>query len=200
MRRAILVIEKSSIFQEIRPILPLAGYEAVACMKNGMEALRLLHRYEPDLIIADWSIHGLKTQEFLETVLIQNLCPIILILTAEEYQSLTPARQIEAHQILLYPLRALDLLAGVQTVEQRFKREKELNERIRRLEQELSTRKLIFQAQLKLIHEFGHSEETAYTVIRNQAMATRKNIAATARDIIKGVWMPERGSNDGDLG
>lgn len=195
MRRAVLVIEKSSIIQEIRPVLPLAGYETLALTKNGMDALRLLHRYEPDLIITDWSVQGLKAQDFLETVLMQQLCPVILSLTAEEYRLLPQAMQSEVHQIILHPLRALDLLAGIQAAEHRFRREKELNERIRKLEEELTARKLIFQAQLRLIRERGCSEESAYAALRKQAMGTRKSMAATARDVIRGVWLPERCSD-----
>jgi response regulator NasT len=190
MKRAILVLNKAPIKQEIKTILALADYQVLAAASNGMEALRLAHRLEPDLLITGWDLQGLSAQDFLQSLLDSRICPIIVILFADEQHYLTAAVESDAHQVVFYPLGALDMLAAILSAEQRFARENEQNALYRRLEEELKTRKLIYQAVLFLIQHHGFDEEKAYASIRQQAMRTRKSIRAIAQAVISGNWLP----------
>ncbi|MFZ3373296.1 MAG: ANTAR domain-containing protein [Desulfitobacteriaceae bacterium] len=190
MKRAILVLSKSQIQQEIKSILALANYQVLATIDNGMEALRLVHRLEPDLIIMSWSLQELGAQDLLQSLVDSHLCPIIVILTTDEQHQLATAIQSDAHQVVLYPLRAMDILAAILSAEHRFTRDSEQTARYRRLEEELKTRKLIYQAVLYLIQQRGYKEQVAYAAMRQQAMTKRKSLRAIAQTVIKGEWLP----------
>lgn len=192
MKRAILVSEKASLNQEIKSMLPLANYQVLATTDNGMEALRLIHRFEPDLIIMGWNLRGLSSSEVLQNLTIQHLCPIIVVLTQEEHHVLSQVINEDAHHVLLYPWRVHEMVAAIQMAEHRYTRESENIQQIQKLEEELKTRKLVFQAMLSLIQQRGYSEQSAYAALRKQAMTTRKSIRGIAQDVLKGIWLPER--------
>lgn len=70
-------------------------------------------------------------------------------------------------------------------------RETEHSQQIQHLEEELKTRKLIFQAMLILIQKRGFTEQAAYAALRTQAMSARRSMRMIARDVLKGAWLPE---------
>lgn len=191
MKRAILVSGKASLNQEIKAMLPLVSYQILATTDNGMEALRFAHRFEPDLIIMGWNLRGLNSSEVLQNLIVQHLCPIIVVLTQEEQHVLSEVIDADAHHVILYPWRALEMAVAIQLAEHRFIRESENSQQIQRLEEELKTRKIIFQAMLSLIQLRGYAEQAAYAALRNQAMSTRKSMRAVAQDVLKGLWLPE---------
>ena len=191
MKRAILVSEKATLNQEIKMMLPLISYQILATTDNGMEALRFAHRFEPDLIIMGWNLRGLNSSEVLQNLIQQHLCPIIVVLTQEEQHVLSEVIDADAHHVILYPWRALEMATAIQLAEHRFTRESENLQQIQRLEEELKTRKVIFQAMLSLIQLRGDTEQIAYTALRSQAMTTRKSMRAVAQDVLKGSWLPE---------
>ncbi|SPF50082.1 Response regulator [Candidatus Desulfosporosinus infrequens] len=191
MKRAILVSEKASLNLEIKAMLPLVDYQILATTDNGMEALRFAHRFEPDLIIMGWNLRGLNSSEVLQNLIVQHLCPIIVVLTQEEQHVLSEVIEADAHHVVLYPWRALEMAVAIQLAEHRFTRETENIQQIQRLEEELKTRKIIFQAMLSLIQLRGYAEQAAYAALRNQAMSTRKSMRAVAQDVLKGLWLPE---------
>jgi len=192
MKRAILVSEKTLLNKEIKAILPLANYQVLATTDNGMEALRLTHRFEPDLIIMGWNLRGLSSSEVLRNLIDQHLSPIIVVLTLEEHHVLSEVIKENAHHVILYPWRAHEIEAAIQLAEHRYTRESEHSQQIQRLEEELKTRKFIFQALLYLIQQRGFTEQSAFSALRRQAMSTRKSLRGVAQDVIKGLWLPER--------
>lgn len=173
-------------------MLPLADYQVLATTDNGMEGLRLTHRFEPDLIIMGWNLRGLSSSEVLQNLIIQHLCPIIVVLTQEEHHVLPEVIQEDAHHVILYPWRVPELVAAILLAEHRFTRESENSQQIQRLEEELKTRKLIFQAMLSLIQQRGFTEQSAYAALRQHAMSTRKSIRGVAQDVLKGIWLPDQ--------
>lgn len=192
MKRAILVSGKASLNQEIKSMLPLANYQVLATADNGMEALRLTHRFEPDLIIMGWNLRGLSSSEVLQNLIVQHLCPVIVVLTQEEHHVLSEVINEDAHHVILYPWRVPEMVAAIQLAEHRYTRESENSQQIQRLEEELKTRKFIFQAMLSLIQQRGFTEQSAYAALRRQAMSTRKSLRGVAQDVLKGLWLPER--------
>lgn len=191
MKRAILVSGKAPLNLEIKAMLPLVSYQLLATTDNGMEALRFAHRFEPDLIIMGWDLRGLNSSEVLQNLVGQHLCPIIVVLGQEEQHVLNEVIEADAHNVIFYPWHALEIAAAIQLAEHIFIRESQNLQKIRHLEEELKTRKIIFQAMLSLIQLGRYSEQAAYTALRNQAMSTRKSMRAVAQDVIKGFWIPE---------
>jgi len=190
VKRAILLMGKNQMFLEIKSILPFADYQVLTGTDNGMEGLRMATRYEPNLIIVGWNLTGLQTWDLVSSLVHKNLCPVIIILAPEEHELARQAIQTGAHHVLLYPFSAPDLVAGILQAEHHYQQEVTHLVQVQRLEDELKSRQLIYQAIFKLIKENGCDEETAYTLLRRQSMTTRKSLENIALALIKGTWIP----------
>ncbi|AHF06914.1 ANTAR domain-containing response regulator [Desulfitobacterium metallireducens] len=190
MKRA-LIIGNSRQISELKTIIPLADYQAIATTSNGIEGLRLLHRFEPDLVIMTWNILGLSTFDLLQNIVSQRLCPVMVVISQEDISALPEIVKLNPHYVLVQPLRAFDLITGVLYIEHLFLQEQETLKKITRLENDLKLRKVHYQALLMLIQEKGYDEKTAYRKMQQYAMSKRKTLYSVAMEIIKGNWLPE---------
>lgn len=190
MKRALLIGEQRQI-SELKAILPLANYQVIATTSNGIDSLRLLHRLEPELVIMTWNILGLSALDLLQNILAQRLCPVIVAISQEDTDALPEIIKSNAHSVLILPLRAFDLITAILYTEHRFLQEQESRKEITRLEDELKTRKIHYQAMLTVIQKTGFDEKTAYRKIQQHAMTERKTLASVSMEIIKGRWLPD---------
>lgn len=188
MKRAI-VIAREKIINDINAVLPVTNYQAISKTDNGIDALRMSQRVKPDLIICGWDISGLSPLDLMHNLVHAHICPLILILEEKEYTNLNLAVKTNPHHILTAPIRAVDLISAIAQAEHRFNLERQQMEETRRLNDEIKSRKIIFQAVLILVSA-GMDEEAAYTSIRTQAMSSRKTVKAVAVEVIKGLWKP----------
>ena len=166
-----------------------ANYQAISKTENGIEALRMAWRVEPNLIICGWDITGLNPLDLLQNLIHAHICPVILALEEKEYPNLQLAVNTNPHHIITAPVRAADVVSGIMQAEHGFRIERDNMNETRRLNDEIKTRKIIYQAVLTLVSN-GLDEETAYSAIRLQAMTSRKTIKAISADVIKGLWKP----------
>lgn len=190
MKRALLIGNPRQI-SELKTIIPLANYQAIAATSNGIEGLRFLHRFEPDLVIMTWNILGLSTFDLLQNILTQRICPVIVVISQEDTNALPEIIKFNAHYVLVQPLRAFDLITAVLYTEQHFQHEQETLKTITRLENDLKMRKIHYQALLMIIQEKGYDEKTAYRKMQQYAMAKRKTLNSVALEILKGSWLPD---------
>lgn len=188
MKRAI-IIQQEKLTGEILPILPLANYQAIAKTENGIDALRMVQRLEPDLVICGWNMQELGALDLIQNLVDGQVCPIILIMEPKDQNNVSISIKTNVHHIITTPLRAFDFITGIMLAEERYKKEIEHKEEVRRVREELKTRKIIYQAILRMI-PLGFDEEAAYTLLRKKAMTTRSTLRNTALDFIKGKWLP----------
>ncbi|HVJ48611.1 ANTAR domain-containing response regulator [Desulfitobacterium sp.] len=190
MKRALLIGNSRQI-SELRTVIPLANYQAIATTSSGIEALRLLHRFEPELVIMTWNILGLSAFDLLQSILTQQLCPVIVAISQEDINALPEIIKSNAHYVLVQPLRAFDLITAVLYTEHHFLQEQEAQKKITRLEDDLKIRKIHYQALLTVIQKTGLDEKTAYRKIQQYAMSKRKTLSSVSMEILKGNWLPD---------
>jgi len=188
MKRA-LIIGKDKINNELNPILPLVNYQVTAKTTNGIEALRMVQRVEPDLVICSWDTAGISALDLAQNLVHSRVAPVVFIIDEKDYIHLNTAVKTGVHHILIAPLRATDVVSGIIQAEHRYHKEIEYLKESNKLKEEIKTRKLVYRAVLRLVFQ-GMDEETAYSAIRSRAMASQKTIRAIADDVINGRWKP----------
>lgn len=188
MKRAILVLQ-NKLIHELNIVLPLANYQAIAKTDNGIEALRMAQRVEPDLIFCGGDITGITPLDLAQNLVHAKICPVILVFEEKDFVNLEFALKTNVNHILTAPIRAMDVILGISQAEYNFEREIAHQKEIGKVNDELKTRKLLYQAILLLIND-GMDEDTAYQAIRSQAMASRKTLKAIAVEVVKGSWRP----------
>lgn len=191
MKRALLIGNHRQFLLDLKSALPLAGYQSIVSTENGLDALRLVHRFEPDLVLMSWDIQGMMACDLLQTLVSQNLLPVIVGINQEDMSLLPDIIQYTPDDILVHPFRAFDLITAIFCTERRFAIQQEQKKKLEQLRHDLKVRKTIYKALLILIQKYGWDEETAYLKIRQQAMARRKSLQAIALDIINENEFPE---------
>jgi DNA-binding response OmpR family regulator len=94
--------------------LPQDGYELVEA-RDGAEALELLARGLPDLVVLDWKMPGAGGADVLEAVKRRNAALPVIVLTAEVKRiPRAVAESLGADAYLTKPFSPLELLDRVE--------------------------------------------------------------------------------------
>ncbi len=116
--RVVAVEDNPVITQLITAVLQQAGHE-VETAASGGEALVILQRNPPDLLLLDLEMPGIDGLEVLRILGEQKVCqgvPVLVLTGESDSHFVARARELGAAGYLLKPFRAQDLTAKVQRV------------------------------------------------------------------------------------
>ena len=116
--RIVAVDDNPVVTELISAVLGHAGYD-VDVAPSGGEALILLQRNPPDLLLLDLEMPGLNGLEVLRILRDRKVCdgvPVLLLTAQSDTHYVARARELGAAGYLLKPFRAQDLTAKVRRV------------------------------------------------------------------------------------
>ena len=116
--RVVAVDDNPVVTGLIAAVLEQAGYEVDVAPAGG-EALVILQRNPPDLLILDLEMPGLDGLEVLRILRDEKVCqgvPVIMLSGESDGHYVNRARELGAAGYLLKPFRAQDLTAKVRRV------------------------------------------------------------------------------------
>ena len=133
----ILVVDDEPLQREIlKTILDDSGYETYTAA-SGEEALRILRKYNPDVLLTDLKMEGMDGIELIESISLDPYTPTMIIMTAHgTITSAVEAIKKGAFDYLTKPLNKNSLLLTVQRAVERS----ELMKENRQLHKELFDR------------------------------------------------------------
>jgi len=133
----ILVVDDEPLQREIlKTILDDSGYETYTAA-SGEEALRILRKYNPDVLLTDLKMEGMDGIELIESISLDSYAPTMIIMTAHgTITSAVEAIKKGAFDYLTKPLDKNSLLLTVQRAVERA----ELMKENRQLHKELFDR------------------------------------------------------------
>jgi response regulator NasT len=172
----LLIAEDETIIRlDLRELLERAGFEVCAEARDGLEAVELARKEQPDLAILDVKMPRLDGIEAAKRILAERPIPIV-ILTAYGQQELI-ARAVDAgvYGYLVKPFRESDLLPAIETARARHAELMALREEADSLAEALAARKLEKE---KL------SERDAYARLRKASQLSGKPISVVAEALI----------------
>ncbi len=116
IKKKILIVEDEAIVaMENKMNLSLAGYQVVASVSSGEEALNKIDEATPDLILMDitlkGNLSGIETVEKLREV---SDIPIVFITGNSDNKTLHLIKEITNTSYLLKPILTKDLLSEVK--------------------------------------------------------------------------------------
>lgn len=116
IKKKILIVEDEAIVaMENKMNLSLAGYQVVASVSSGEEALNKIDEATPDLILMDitlkGNLSGIETVEKLREV---SDIPIVFITGNSDNKTLHLIKEITNTSYLLKPILTNDLLSEVK--------------------------------------------------------------------------------------
>jgi PAS domain S-box-containing protein len=143
-KRILIVEDEGPVAEDLLEILSNAGYEVVAVVKSGDEAISKARRDNPDLILMDIVLEGdLDGIEAAKIIRDELDIPVVYLSAFVDRELLRRARVTHAYGYLVKPFYDLELIATIEMAVSRHELETELRlnqENLKRLKEELEQR------------------------------------------------------------
>lgn len=179
--RVLIAEDEALIRMDLTEMLTEEGFDVVAAVSNGEEAVRAALELTPDVCMLDINMpvkDGLTAAEELA-----GHTAVVFLTAFSQRDLIDRAGKAGAQAYLVKPFNRADLLPALDLAVQRFRDLRGLSDQVQSLEKKLNARKIIERAKGHLMAIASMSEEEAFTFIRRQAMNKR----TTMQDIAEGI-------------
>ena len=198
MARTVVIAEDEAIVRlDLREILEEEGYEVVGETGRGDEAVELVRRHRPDLVLLDIKMPGLDGLSAAAQINAERKSAVLILTAFSQRNLIEQARDAGALAYLVKPFQKQELLPAIEVALARFAEMQALDAEIasltderERMERQLETRRWVDRAKGKLMDEHGMKEGDAFSFIQKQAMSRRTTMRAVAEEIVQGHLTP----------
>ncbi len=198
MARTVVIAEDEAIVRlDLREILEEEGYEVVGETGRGDEAVELVRRHRPDLVLLDIKMPGLDGLSAAAQINAERKSAVLILTAFSQRNLIEQARDAGALAYLVKPFQKQELLPAIEVALARFAEMQALDAEIasltderERMERQLETRRWVDRAKGKLMDEHGMKEGDAFSFIQKQAMSRRTTMRAVAEESVQGHLTP----------
>lgn len=121
MNTILLIEDATDLAEVIRRELMASGYTVTLCA-SGLEAVALIERLQPDLIILDWMLPGIDGIEVLRRTRAHTPAPVLMLTARGEEIDRVIGLETGADDYLTKPFSMRELLARVRALLRRAER------------------------------------------------------------------------------
>src|SRR5258706_8657294 len=115
MKHKILIVEDQFIeANNLRLILDRAGYEIAPIAASFVEAMEMLDRHKPDLVLLDIYLDGSLTGVDFAKVLANRKVPFVYLSANSNRKVFLAAKATKPYGFLVKPFRQRDILAALE--------------------------------------------------------------------------------------
>ena len=136
--KVLLVDDEEEVMDMIerRISWPELGFEVVGKAQNGIKALEISEKLQPDVVITDIKMPYMDGLELARNLKQDNPCVRILILTGfDEFEYAKKAIQYGVSEYLLKPVTAMELTGVIEKMKKKVDQRREEKQKIERLTQ-----------------------------------------------------------------
>lgn len=180
--RILIADDEPLIRIDLKESLEGMGHEVVAQARDGREALRLIKRSNPDVIILDIKMPHMSGIDLAREI--GNKYPVILITAYSEKRLIEHARDAGVMAYLTKPFTEENIAPAIELSVKHFVERSSLIHNVSRLKDELATRKLVERAKGLLMESQHLSEAQAHQRIQKISMDKNKPMKEVAQAII----------------
>jgi two-component system, response regulator PdtaR len=181
----ILVAEDETIIRlDLKELLERSGFEVCAEAKDGVEALELARREQPDLAVLDVKMPRLDGIEAARRILDERPIPIVIVTAYGQEELVSRAVEAGVFGYLVKPFREQDLLPAIRTACARHEELTALREQADSLAEALAARKAIERAKGLLMEREGLTEQDAFARLRKASQVSGRPMRVVAEALI----------------
>ena len=187
--RVVVAEDEAVIRMDLAEMLADEGYQVVGQAPDGLTALDLVERLEPDVLLADVAMPGLDGIELTREV--ADRTAVVVITAFGQRDRVEQARDAGAMAYLVKPVDRADLMpavemasAGWQTLRSLRLRVDQVSASAERAERRLADRRDVERAKGIVQDLLGLDEDAAYAWLRQTAMDQRRPLADVARTVL----------------
>jgi response regulator NasT len=182
--RVLIAEDEALIRLDLKEMLEEEGYEVVAEVGDGQQAVDRAAELRPDLVILDIQMPVLDGLAAAERIAGDRIAPVIVLTAFSQRDLVERARDAGAMAYLVKPFNKNDLVPAIEVARARFAEMSALDAEVRSLEDRLEARKSIEKAKGKLMTDQGMTEAEAFRHIQRTAMNERTSMKALADRIL----------------
>jgi two-component system KDP operon response regulator KdpE len=191
-KATILVVDdESQIRRVLRATLSSNGYDVVEA-KDGREAIDMVIRERPDLILLDVNMPGMSGLEACSKIRLSYEGPIIMVTVRNSEQDKVVALDAGADDYVVKPFAIGELLARIRAVFRRFSSEEPLPK--------IETPELSIDLERRIVDVRGrrvHLTPKEFDVLRTLVIQQGKPL--THKRVLQTVWGPDYGEETENL-
>ncbi|MEY4000704.1 MAG: hypothetical protein RLZZ626_1059 [Actinomycetota bacterium] len=184
VRRVVVAEDESLIRMDVVETLRELGFEVVADVADGEQAVAAAIEHKPDLVVMDIKMpvmDGITAAEKISALKI----PVVLLTAFSQKELVDRASEAGAMAYVVKPFSATDLLPAVEIAISRHQQFVALESEIQDLQERFETRKLIDRAKGLLNAKMNLSEPEAFRWIQKASMDRRLTMQEVAQTVIE---------------
>ncbi|MCX6395379.1 MAG: response regulator [Propionibacteriales bacterium] len=183
-RRVVLAEDEALIRLDLAEMLAEEGYDVVAAVDDGEQAVARTEELRPDLVILDVKMPRLDGIAAAERIAAQRIAPVVMLTAFSQRDLVERARDAGAMAYLVKPFGKSDLLPAIEMAVSRFAELQQLEAEVSDLTDRLETRKVVDRAKGVLQQKLSLSEPDAFRWIQKTAMDLRLSMREVADGVV----------------
>jgi len=184
-RRVVIAEDEALIRLDLAEMLAEEGYDVVAAVDDGEQAIAKTEELRPDLVILDVKMPRLDGIAAAERIASQRIAPVVMLTAFSQRDLVERARDAGAMAYLVKPFGKSDLLPAIEMAVSRFAELQQLEAEVADLNDRLETRKVVEKAKGVLQAKLGLSEPDAFRWIQKTAMDLRLSMREVADGVVE---------------
>lgn len=187
MYKVILAIKNKKLFSIVKSSLLEAGYTIADVASDFSDCLRKVRVLKPDIFIIEYGFSMGSIVELVDILKDDKICPVIILANQAQKSSMeSTVLENDEFNIFLYsPFNKPAFLSFVELTAKNWAKLRKLEEHIKKLQDDLETRKLVERAKGILMKELRLDEELAMKRIQKLSMDHQMPIKEVAKRIIE---------------
>ena len=190
--RVVIADDSARSRATLREAIEALGSRVVDECASGRDAVDLVLRLKPDVAIFAVGLADGSGIAAAQTAIERSPCPIILLTSHSDPETVQGANRAGIMAYLIKPLRPEELGPTLALAVARFEEFQSIREENAGLKKSLESRKVIERAKGLLMEREGLSEPEAFRKIQKLSMDRRKSMAEIARALLL-IEGPARG-------
>ena len=182
--RVVIGDDESIIRMDLAEMLEDAGHQVVGEAADGVEALALVRRENPDIVILDIKMPRLDGIHAARMIAHEQLAPVLLLTAYSQKDIIDKATDSGVLGYLVKPVTPTNLFPAIEVAIAQFKRQQEMNKQLDQMNEEIETRKVVERAKGLLMELYHIPEEEAYRRLQQYSMKKRISLKSVAEAVI----------------
>lgn len=168
--KIVIADDEALICMDLKEMLEEANHEVVGVGSDGVEALELTKKLNPDLVILDVKMPRLDGIQAAKMIAHDNLAPVVLLTAFGDEDIIEKAKKSMVFGYVMKPVSERSLFPAIQIAVSQFRQKNEIVHRIKDMEREMAARKIIDRAKGLLMDFYHISEDEAYRRMQQTSM------------------------------
>ncbi|MEN6411976.1 MAG: response regulator [Veillonellales bacterium] len=182
--RIVIADNESIIRMDLKEILEEAGHTVVGEATDGLKAVELARKYQPELVIMDIKMPEMDGITAAKIISNEKIAPVLLLTAFSQKEIVEKAKDSGVLAYLVKPVKESNLFPAMEIALSRFQEFAQLEHELEDVKNSLETRKILDRAKGILMDAYNLTESEAYRRIQQYSMSKRKSIREVAEAIV----------------